>query len=197
MGNWMQKHRGYAVMTLVYAITLGGVLFLQTPRPDESAIVIQTPTLVPTATLAPLRVHVSGAVLRPGVYSLPEGRRVQEALKAAGGTAEDADLDRINLAAWVNDGQKVHVPRQGEASLPATQAGAATVVGLSGSGKININTATAEELDTLPGIGPAYADRIIRYRQEEGPFENIEQIIEVKGIGDATFADIKDLICVR
>jgi len=192
MGNWMQKYRGYVVMTLVYAITLGGVLFLRTPESDEVPIVIHTPTLAPTATLAatvtlaPMQVHVSGAVLHPGVYSLDQGSRVQEVLELAGGATEDADLDRINLAAWVSDGQKVYVPKQGETDWPVVQSSAGPVtgpvVGLGGSGKVNINTATAEELNTLPGIGPAYAERIIRHRQEQGPFENIEQIMEVKGI---------------
>ena len=207
MGNWIQKYRGYVVMTLLYAITLGGVLFLRTPESDEATIVIHTPTVAPTATLAPtmtlapMRVHVSGAVLHPGVYSLAQGSRVQEVLELAGGVAEDADLDRINLAAWVSDGQKVHVPKQGEADLPVMQSSAGPVTGsvvdLGGSGKVNINTASAEELDTLPGIGPAYAERIIRYRQEHGSFESIEQIMEVKGIAEGKFEDLKDLICVR
>ena len=194
-------------MTLLYAITLGGVLFLRTPESDEVPIVIHTPaltpsaTFVPTVTPAPLRVHVSGAVQHPGVYSLEQGSRVQEALELAGGVAEDADLDRINLAAWVSDGQKVYVPKQGETDLPVMLLSAGSVsgqvVGLSGSGKVNINTATAEELDTLPGIGPAYAERIIRHRQEQGPFESIEQIMEVKGIAEGKFEELKDLISVR
>ena len=194
-------------MTLLYAITLGGVLFLRTPESDEVPIVIHTPalastaTLLPTVTLAPLQVHVSGAVQHPGVYSLDHGSRVQEALELAGGVAEDADLDRINLAAWVSDGQKVHVPKLGETGLPVVQSIAGPVKssgwGLVVSGKVNINTATAEELDTLPGIGPAYAERIIRHRQEQGPFKSIEQIMEVKGIAEGKFEELKDLISVR
>ena len=197
MGDWLERHRGYVAMTLGYAIILAGVLFLRSPHSDETPIEIQSPTAVPTATVAPIRVHVSGAVHNPGVFSLPAGSRVQEVVEAAGGVTEEADLDRINLAAWVNDGQKIHVPRQGETDPPTTNLDAGAAAGLVGTAKININTATAEQLDTLPGIGPAYAERIIRYRQEEGSFESIEQIMEVRGIGQVCFEDIKDMICVR
>jgi competence protein ComEA len=197
MGDWLERHRGYVAMTLGYAIILAGVLFLRSPRSDETPIEIHSPTAAPTATVAPIRVHISGAVRNPGVFELPGGSRVQEAVEAAGGVTEEADLDRINLAAWVNDGQRVHVPTKGETDPPAANLDAGTSTGLAGTGKININTATAEQLDTLPGIGPAYAERIIRYRQEQGPFESIEQIMEVRGIGQVCFEDVKDMICVR
>ena len=197
MGDWLERHRGYVAMTLGYAIILAGVLFLRNPRSDETPIEIQSPTAVPTATVAPIRVHVSGAVHNPGVFSLPAGSRVQEVVDVAGGATEEADLERINLAAWVNDGQKVHVPKQGETDSPITSLDGGAGTGLAGTGKININTATAEQLDTLPGIGPAYAERIIRYRQDQGPFENVEQIMEVRGIGQVCYEDVKDMICVR
>jgi len=197
MGDWLEKHRGYVVITLGYAIVLAGVLFLRSPRSDETPIEIHAPSAVPTATVAPIRVHVSGAVHAPGVYSLPAGSRVQEALEAAGGVAEEADLDRINLAGWANDGQKIHVPAHGESSSPAESQAGSSASGSAWAENVNINTASAEELDSLPGIGPAYAERIIRYRQEQGPFESIDQIMEVRGIGQVCFEDIKDRICIR
>ena len=140
MGDWLERHRGYVAMTLGYAIILAGVLFLRNPRSDETPIEIQSPTAVPTATVAPIRVHVSGAVHSPGVFSLPAGSRVQEVVEVAGGATEEADLDRINLAAWVNDGQKIYVPRQGEIDPPAASPDAGTSTGLAGTGKSTSTT---------------------------------------------------------
>jgi competence protein ComEA len=138
-------------------------------------------------------VYVTGAVERVDVYTLPPGSLVKDAVAAAGGATADADLEQINLAVEVYDQQQIHVPRKGEEVTPA-----ATSVGVpSTTDKIDINTASVEELDTLPGIGPAIAQRIIDYRTEYGAFAAIEDITNVKGIGPATFEEIKDLIAVR
>jgi competence protein ComEA len=117
---------------------------------------------------------------------------VKDAITAAGGATDEADLDRINLATKLADQMQVYVPSQGEAAVPVSSGsalGAAT-------DKININTASAEELDKLPGIGPSLANAIIDYRTKNGPFQQIEDINDVKGIGDALFEKIKEQITV-
>ncbi|MEA3459697.1 MAG: helix-hairpin-helix domain-containing protein, partial [Chloroflexota bacterium] len=134
-----------------------------------------------------------GAVANPDVYTLPPESTIKDAVQAAGGPTEKADLNRINLAQRVHDEEHIYVPEVGEERLPVTsQPSSPGRVG----GKVNINTATAEELETLPGIGPAFAQRIIEYRQEKGPFASIEDIEKVKGIGEATFEKLRDLITV-
>ena len=195
----MERYRGLVVGILVLAIAGGGVaLWLNRPHPAPIEVITPLPSPTPepysSPTPAPLRVYISGAVTRPDVYLLPPGSIVKDALEAAGGPTKEADLDRLNLAIELHDQQQVHVPRQGEAALAP---GAADLVEASASGPININTATAEELDALPGVGPAIAGRIVDYREAYGPFATIEEIMEVKGIGPATFEEIRDLITVR
>ena len=176
-------------LAVVYAI-------LKRPEPASPPLVITLqprPTVEPpTPTPATINVYVSGAVKQPDVYALPLNSIVKDALTAAGGATVDADLDRINLATRLADQMQVYVPRQGEAA-PPPQSG--SVPGAA-AGKINLNTATVEELDQLPGIGPAYAAAIIDYRTKNGPFKRIEDINAVKGIGDALFEKIKDQITV-
>lgn len=145
-------------------------------------------------------VHIDGAVVAPGVYemtgSLP---RVNDAVIAAGGLAGDADTSALNLAAVLSDGEKIHVPRQGEAvAAVQNSSGAASGpdVGASSSGVININTATAEELDSLPGIGPSTAAAIVEDRERNGPFVNPEDLMRVSGIGEGKFSKLKDQIRV-
>jgi competence protein ComEA len=113
-------------------------------------------------------------------------------VEAAGGATEEADLERINLALPVTDGQQVHVPRIGEDSSPVQPSS-----GQPATSRVNINTADAATLESLPGIGPALAQRIVEYRQAHGPFERIEDVMDVSGIGTATFEGIQDLLVVR
>ncbi|MCT2025649.1 helix-hairpin-helix domain-containing protein [Dermabacter hominis] len=150
-------------------------------------------------------VHVVGAVKQPKLVELPSEVRVGDALEAAGGPTEDADLGRINLARVVNDGEQVYVPRQGE-ETPAAIASPATGVEPSPSGPgaeaggdgalVNINTASESELDELPGVGPAIAARIVEHRTTNGPFSNIEQLQDVKGIGPAIFEKLRERISI-
>jgi competence protein ComEA len=140
-------------------------------------------------------VHVAGAVEKSGVYSLLEGSRVVDAVNAAGGATAEADLDATNLAQPLIDGQKVWVPKVGE-QVGTTPAGEG--VGASGSGeKVNINAAGLTELQTLPGIGPSLAKRIIDYRNNSGSFRQIEDITNVSGIGAKRFEQLKDYISVH
>ena len=150
----------------------------------------------PTTTTAPRAlVHVVGAVRTPGVVELDSGARVRDALAAAGGPADDADVDRLNLAAPVNDGERVAVPRLGEPD-PVPVAGDATANGGAPSGPLDLNTATATDLETLPGIGPTLAEAIVRQREKMGRFQSVDDLKQVRGIGEGRFADIKELVRV-
>jgi competence protein ComEA len=141
-------------------------------------------------------VHVAGAVRHPGLYRLPSGSRIDDAVRAAGGVTEDGVLDALNLAAQVRDGDKVLVPStRAQASTP----GAAAAPGAPGAaqgGTINLNTATAAELDALPGIGPAIAGRIIAYRDQHGGFRTVKDLMKVPGIGPAKFEQLHALVTV-
>jgi len=139
-------------------------------------------------------VHISGAVPRPGVYALPKGARVQEAISAAGGFLAEADKANINLAALIEDGEKLDIPYiEGASPVLATPEEAVVVTTTE---LIDINIASQAELESLPGIGPTTAQKIIEYRDANGPFLSTEDIINVPGIGPGTYERIKDLITV-
>ncbi|HNS50481.1 MAG TPA: ComEA family DNA-binding protein [Anaerolineae bacterium] len=198
-GSWTQRYRGLLFMLLV-VLVLASVVILQTLPADPRRPVLEalTPAPSPQATLtpSPLRVYVSGAVKRPDVYTLPPGSIVKDAIAAAHGADVNADLDRINLAYQLADGQQVYVPRMGEEDLPDGVRSAPGAVLQSGTARINVNTADQSELETLPGIGPALAARILEYREAHGPFQSVEEIDEVPGIGDALLDKIRDLVAV-
>ncbi len=188
----------YVLLGVLTGFFLAGVAFLSARLPAGQPIVLE-----PAPTKAPLVVHVIGAVVHPGVYSLPEGSRVQDALTAAGGLLAEANPNALNLAAKLEDGQQVAVPDQsGRVPLAVTPTAAFEVIeptrpAFESGDLININTASQEELESLPGIGPTLAQRIIDYRTEHGPFKQIEDIMNVPGIGPATFDQIMDLITVE
>jgi competence protein ComEA len=140
---------------------------------------------------------VAGWVRRPGVYELREGDRVIDAIERAGGAKKGAELGGLNLAALLVDAQQVLVPRSApaEAAAPgAVPTGEAP--GTTGTELINVNVATAEELETLPGIGEVLAATIIEYREENGPFTSVDQLIEVSGIGEVTLEEIRELVTI-
>jgi len=147
-----------------------------------------------SATPAPLLVHVVGLVREPGVYELAEGSRVIDALDVAGGPKRDANLSALNLAAPLKDGQQIIVPRASDVEAPAATAPGA--VAASASALVNINTASAEELDTLPGIGEVLAAAILQYREEHGPFTSVDQLVDVSGIGEVTLEELRDLVTI-
>lgn len=146
--------------------------------------------LLPSPTARPLTVHVSGAVVNPGVYAFAESARIDEALQAAGGPLPSANTEALNRAEFLQDGQKIYVPRM-EETPPAE-----LIQGSSSGAKVNLNTATQTELETLSGIGPSKAADIIAYRQKAGGFDTIEEIQQVPGIGAGLFESIKDSIYV-
>ncbi len=148
----------------------------------------EPPPAVETAedlVAADLKVHVAGAVESPGVYSLERGSRTQDAISLAGPKPE-ADLNALNLAAILQDGQRVWVPEIPDPSAEGKDPGKGA------DGKININTADARTLEDLPGVGPALAERIIRYREQNGPFSTVEELTNVSGIGEKTLEGLRD-----
>jgi len=195
------RYRGVIVLCSVLGLIVGGVTGYLTPHPQAPAPIAVSPppptsTPLPTPTLSPIRVHVAGAVRLPAVYELLPGSIVRDAVEAAGGPSPDADLDHINLALELCDQQQVYVPCQGETDAPPPVAGVTQGGGGQASTAVNINLAMAAELETLPRIGPAMAQRIIEYREANGPFASIQDIQNVPGVGPATFEGLQDLISV-
>jgi competence protein ComEA len=211
--SWLDRNRRLIFITLLLVAVGGaGIFYLQRPAPGpveiqpvEAATATPVPTPSPIPTPAPVRVYVTGAVANSDVYFLPSGSIIKDAIAAAGGFTPDADRERINQALELQDQQQIHVPRLGEVNAPPpvqgglvkqSQASRSAAPAATG-GPINLNTATLAELDSLPGIGPAIAQRIIEYRETAGGFKSIDQITEVSGVGDATLAKIKDLVTVK
>lgn len=135
-------------------------------------------------------IDVKGAVKKPGVYTMNEGDRVVDAIEKAGGLLSEADENQLNLASLLKDEMVIYVPKKGE---EVTQT---NVQSQNDDGKVRINSATSEELQKLQGIGPAKAEAIITYREENGPFKTVEDLLEVSGIGEKTLENIKDDIVV-
>jgi len=154
-----------------------------------------------------IAIHITGAVNRPGLIYLNQGARIDDAIKQAGGATKKANLNKVNLAYVLSDGQKIYIPsnddKEENIAYIISNSGENIVVedgskGLKGvNGKVNINTANQQEIETLPGIGPALAQRILDYRETNGKFKNIEDLQNVKGIGDSKYNNIKDKICIN
>ncbi|WP_252226973.1 helix-hairpin-helix domain-containing protein [Caldicoprobacter algeriensis] len=147
-------------------------------------------------SLKKIKVYIVGAVRYPGVIEVEEGSRLIDVLELAGGATEEADLERVNLALRVQDEGMYKIPKIGE-ELSEQNPTVSGTTSEQGQQKVNINTADEATLDTLPGIGPSKAKRIIEYREQNGPFKSIEEIKNVSGIGDKTFEQLKDLITVN
>ena len=184
------------------AVTAGLWLTRPPVAPPETALPFASTTVSvaasPTSdTSGVVVVYVTGAVVAPGVRELPAGARVVDAVDAAGGLRPDADTARINLAAPVRDGERVYVPAVGEPSPPPV-AGDAGGAGASGApaGPVNLNDADEAALDALPGIGPATAAAIIQHRQQIGRFTSVDQLLDVRGIGEAKLEQLRPLVTV-
>jgi competence protein ComEA len=177
------------LVALVLLILAGRLLL----RSGASASVPVPAPIVPSTTTSvrAVVVDVVGAVRRPGLYRLSEGARVADALARAGGATPKAQLELVNLAAPVADGEQIVVPRRGAVAPAATDGGAATGVP---SGPIHLNTATLEQLDSLPGVGPVTAQKILDYRQEHGAFGSVDELDAVPGIGPARLEQLRDLL---
>lgn len=156
---------------------------------DESSVARPAPTGTPaTVSGSAIFVYILGAVQRPGLYELSEGDRAVDAVAAAGGFVETADRAQLNLARFVVDGEQIVVPVVGEVPVAAP--------GTTSSGLVNINTADGATLETLPRVGPAMAARIIEWRETNGRFTSVDDLLGVTGIGDKTFEGLKDLVTV-
>ena len=140
-------------------------------------------------------IHVCGAVCDPGIYELDEGARLYEAVEAAGGMTEEASADSVNLARAVSDGEQIYIPTLEETKAQGIMQGTYSASSDTQE-KVNINTASAEELMTLTGIGEAKAESIICYREENGRFQRIEDLMEISGIKEGVFEKIKDDIII-
>ncbi|MCR4431437.1 MAG: helix-hairpin-helix domain-containing protein [Tepidanaerobacteraceae bacterium] len=204
MFNLSSREKILLGFVLAIAIISGGLVYYAFyERNDNVAFRLQEapaiPVTAPASQEQPKKVvvYVTGAVRNPGVYTLEDGMRVKDAIDLAGGPLPEADLLRINLAQKLHDEDKLYIPEigeiMGESTLQQNSAGIAS----SGDGKININTAGLSELDALPGIGPATAQKIIDYRTQNGPFKSIDDIKNVSGIGDKKFEQLKDKIKVN
>ena len=179
----------YMVSGILFGLFVAALVWVTARNPSGEAV-----TLRPVPTEKPIVVQISGAVPRPGVYALPEGARVQDVISAAGGFLAEADKEFINLAQLLEDGERIDIPYiEGfSAVIPTPEVNPITV----SSDLININTAASFELEALPGIGPTLAGRIVAYRDANGPFQSIEDIKDVSGIGDVLFERFKDMITV-
>jgi len=179
---------------ILVGLIFSAAIILITSTPSGNAI-----QLVPVPTQGPIKVYIVGEVKNPGLYSLPRYSRIGDVVKAAGGLEPSADKAAINLAAQVSDGEKIIIAAIQNNETDSSNSVSSTKSAsqqLSKENPLNINTATVEQLDLLPGIGPTRAADIIAYRQSNGPFASIEAIQKVPGIGQTTFDRIKDLITV-
>jgi competence protein ComEA len=203
--EWFGITRLLATAVAVVVVVGGAWLLVRTPPPAAEATLPVTSGAPPSSTLAvptttvasatsTFVVHVAGAVAAPGVYDVSAPARVVDAIEAAGGPSPQAELDSLNLAAPLVDGQRIYVPVVGEIVPPVADATAVDV----GAGRepVDLNTAKPAELEELPGIGPATAAAIVEHRDEHGPFASVDDLTDVSGIGPAKLDAIRDLVRV-
>ena len=185
-----------AVLGLAILAAAAGVVAILLRDPSPGAVEVILPTSTPPSDVM---VYVTGAVQQPGVHQVEEGARLADAVEAAGGADPDADLVAVNLAVRVADEDHWHIPRVGEAAPPpATQTTTGTTARSAGGGsRLNINAASAEELERLPQIGEVRAQAIVAHRDANGPFDTVENLVEVHGIGPGTLNAIRDLVEAR
>lgn len=198
----------WVIVALMVIAGLGFVAFVTLTIPSTQSAPVEPvldpllqsmPTPQATPTPQDVVVYISGAVAQPDVYTLPHDARVKDVVIAAGGLLADADSEQINLAARIHDEQHIHVPRLGEvpanppASIPHAPGGSTAPQTRS---LVNLNSASKAELEELPGVGQVMAQRIVEYRQSNGPFESVEELQQVTGIGPLVFDQIKPLVTV-
>jgi competence protein ComEA len=176
-------------VVLLFVLAVGGRLLLRPARSSSVPPPVRVATPATSTASFELFVNVVGAVRRPGVYRLRDGSRVANAVARAGGVTRNAQLELVNLAARVADGEQIVVPRRGTAGVPG-QAGGGAVA----SGPVHLNSATLEELDALPGVGPVTAQKILDYRLAHGAFRSVDELDAIAGIGPARLGTLRDLV---
>ncbi|MBA7551480.1 ComE operon protein 1 [subsurface metagenome] len=210
MFNFSNQEKITIILLLIVIIVGVGIVLNKNINKEDNFIINRASDIsennpVIQIEIPPVIIHIAGAVKNPGVYQLKSTDRIVDAVKIAGGAIEEANLDSINLAALLKDGQKIIVPYKtysetGEEINTNTYNYVESVYSsssVSTSAKININTANANMLQTLPGIGPVLSERIIEYRNQNGLFGMIDEIKDVSGIAEKKYEGIKDLICVQ
>ena len=181
----MLAQGGRFLFGLFTGLLVAGILYLLLAEPRGAPVLLRPPP-----TLSPLRVHVAGAVRRPGIVEVPPEAIVADAIEAAGGALPGADLSALNLAAPVEPGLRIIVPLPGTA-LPTEVSSAALA-----SGILDLNRATAAEFEGLPGIGPTLAAAIVQYREQNGPFQSVDELLNVPGIGPTRLSQLRALVRV-
>jgi competence protein ComEA len=189
---------------LVLFVGVAGLWVFSRPSAEGESVAL--PAAVETDTTRPeeagmeaskiVVIDVKGAVVKPGVYEMPADARVRDVIARAGGLTEEADAARVNLAAKVRDEMMIYVPAKGEAAPAPEAVEAAPEAGTESGLQVAVNTATAEELMQVPGIGPAKAKAIIAYREEHGPFQRVEDLLRINGIGEKTLEKLKPYLLV-
>jgi len=216
--GWRERLTAYAETLdltparLVMGVVVGAVVLIagwrlmaSSDAPPESRLPLVTTSapaggsgpVTTTTALAEVVVHVAGAVTSPGVQRLDAGARVVDAIDAAGGATTDADLGRVNLAAVLEDGQQVFVPKVGDVGGGAAGGAApgdASPASSGDSGPVHLNTASETELEALPGIGPSLAEAIVDYRTTHGPFSSVDELLDVRGIGQSKLEALRDQV---
>lgn len=184
---------GLGAAVVLGLVVLSGAVGLGILRGQASPSQVVDVSDAGAATVAPAEVyvHVLGQVTHPGLYVLEQGTRVADALAAAGGTLDDADVQAVNLARLLTDGEQIVVPQIGAVSAPGT-----TAPGSGGDGVIDLNSADQAALETLPRIGPALAERIIQWREDNGRFASVDDLLAVPGIGEKLLAGLRDKVRV-
>jgi competence protein ComEA len=182
---WLERHQ-ILILSVLVLVVMAGIALPRLSASGPRPIVFREGSALAPGT--PIRVHVAGAVVAPGVYELREGDRVAEALAAAGGPAGDADLEQVNLARRVRDGEQVLVPRR-----PGARA---TVAPLAPGERLDLNSATEAQLDQLPGIGEAYSRRIVDSRKVDGPFKSVDDLLTRRVLPVSVLQQIRDLVSV-
>ncbi len=195
MFNFTREEQTIIIFLLIAILVGGGIiLYRQFQRQNVTPEVVPSELTQTPKSVEKIVVHITGAVKKPGVYKLKKGSRVMEGVKMAGGETKEANLNAINLARVLSDGEMVRVPEKIELGTKVPLSSVLTEVG---QGKVSLNLADKTQLESLPGIGPALAKRIIDYRNKNGFFKTEEELKKVSGIGEKKFNTLKDLIFVN
>ena len=186
------------IIGLIGIIIISIIIYYMTQKIGNDEIIIENTESIEEEDVIEekIAIHMTGCVKNPGIIELEDGARMDDAIQLAGGLTEEADLTNVNLAYKVEDGQKIYIPSIHDIEeKEIIQENQEEIFGKENeTGKVNINTAKQTELETLPGIGPTIALRIIEYRKENGEFTDIEELKEIEGIGEAKWEQIKDFV---